>query len=103
MRIYCLGDCKTFLLTEDNSVLDLDPYLNPQESVLREEIIRLAEAGFSDGAARKERLMPLLRARRALQSTSDSPSVLSLAPNGPFHAREHTKLTSTNCPYGLSL
>jgi hypothetical protein len=96
MKIYCLGDCKTFLLMADNSVLDLDPYVNPQESILREEIIRLSVAGISDGAARKERLMPLLRARREFQNTSDSPSILCLAPTGPFHAREHTVQVAPN-------
>jgi hypothetical protein len=90
LKIYCLGDCKTFLLLADKSVVDLDPYINPQESILREEIIRLSEEGVIDGAARKERLMPMLRARREFLNTSDSPSVLCLAPNGPFNAREYT-------------
>jgi hypothetical protein len=90
LKIYCLGDCKAFLLKADKSVVDLDPYMNPQESILREEIIRLAEEGVIDGAARKERLMPMLRARREFLNTTDAPSVLCLAPNGPFDAREHT-------------
>jgi hypothetical protein len=64
--------------------------MNPQESILRNEIIRLAAEGVNDGAARKERLMPMLRTRREFLNTTDAPSVLCLAPNGPFDAREHT-------------
>jgi hypothetical protein len=90
LKIYCLGDCKAFLLLADNRVVDLDPYINPQESILREEIIRLSSEGVIDGAARKERLLPMLRARREFLNTASPPSVLCLAPNGPFAAREHT-------------
>lgn len=90
LKIYCLGDCKIFLRSADKSVVDLDPYINPQESVLRDEITRLLDEGITDGAARKERLMPLLRARREFQNACESPSVLCLAPNGPFNAREHS-------------
>jgi hypothetical protein len=89
LNIYCLGDCKTFLLSPDKRVVDLDPYINPQELILQDEIARLLDEGVSDPAARRERLMPMLRARREFLNSSDSPTVLCLAPNGPFKAREH--------------
>jgi hypothetical protein len=90
LNIYCLGDCKTFLLSPDKNVVDLDPYINPQESILQHEIARLLDEGVSDSTARRERLMPMLRARREFLNSMDSPTVLCLAPNGPFQAREHT-------------
>lgn len=34
LHAYCLGDCKTFLCLPDQTVVDLDPYVNPQELVL---------------------------------------------------------------------
>jgi hypothetical protein len=97
LKIYCLGDCKTFLLLADNSVVDLDPYINPQESILKAEIIRLSEEGVIDGAARKERLMPMLRARREFLNTSGARTVLCLAPDGPFGAREHSMQVEPGC------
>jgi hypothetical protein len=97
LKIYCLGDCKSFLLLADNSVVDLDPYINPQESILRAEIIRLSEEGVTDGAARKERLMPMLRARREFLNTSGARTVLCLAPDGPFGAREHSVQVEPGC------
>jgi hypothetical protein len=90
LNIYCLGDCKTFLLSPDKNVVDLDPYINPQESILQHEIARLLDEGVSDSAARRERLMSMLRARREFLNSMDSPTVLCLAPNGSFQAREHT-------------
>lgn len=90
LQIYSLGDCKTFLRTADGSVTDLDPYENPQELVIQGEISRLTEEGITDGAARRERLLPMLRARREFQNSDPSPSVLCLDPQGPFSARRHT-------------
>jgi len=46
--------------------------------------------GVDDADARRARLMPMLRARRASQNSSATPSVLCLEPRGPLLAREHT-------------
>lgn len=90
LRIYCVGDCKAFLLLPDHSVIDLDPYVNPQELVLQEAIAKLSSEGVTDARSRMERLMPMLRARREFQNASASPSVLCLDPQGRFNARQHT-------------
>lgn len=88
--IYCAGDCKAFLLLADRSVLDLDPYVNPQEAVLQAELARLADEGVTSADARRERLMPMLRARREFLNTAPAPTVLCLDPRGPLAAREHS-------------
>jgi hypothetical protein len=89
VQAYCLGDCKAFVQREDGSVLDLDPYVNPQELVLQSELARLAAEGVAGIDDRRARLMPMLRARREFLNTSPSPSVLCLDPRGPLVAREH--------------
>jgi hypothetical protein len=88
LEAYCLGDCKTMLRLPDRSVLDLDPYINPQEGIVQAEIARLAQEGVADPAARRERLLPMLRARREFQNTTVAPVALVLQPNGPFQARQ---------------
>jgi hypothetical protein len=88
--LYCLGDCKTLLLRPDGRVQDLDPYVNPQETVVAEAIAALAREGVSDPRARRERLLPMLRRRREEQNTAPFPEVLCLAPAGPFAARRHS-------------
>jgi hypothetical protein len=92
LDLYCLGDCKAFLQLPDQRVVDLDPYVNPQESILQEEISRLSNVGVADADARRARLMPMLRSRREFLNTTTTPSVLCLEPRGPLHAREHTVL-----------
>lgn len=87
--LYCLGDCKTLLLRADGSVRDLDPWVNPQESLLQDAIAGLVEEGVADQAARRERLLPMLRRRREEQNTAPQPQSLCLAPAGPFAARRH--------------
>lgn len=87
--LYCLGDCKTLLLRPGGGVQDLDPWVNPQEAVLKEAIAALAREGVTDPAARRERLLPMLRRRREAQNSAPSPQVLCLAPDGPFAARRH--------------
>jgi len=87
--LYCLGDCKTLLLRPDGGVQDLDPYVNPQEAVVREAVAALARDGVQDPAARRERLLPMLRRRREEQNTALQPPALCLAPAGPFGARRH--------------
>jgi hypothetical protein len=87
--LYCLGDCKTLLLRPDGSVEDLDPWVNPQEAILQDAIAALAHEGVSDPAARRERLLPMLRRRREEQNTALSPGALCLAPAGPFAARRY--------------
>lgn len=87
MHGYCLGDCKLLLRTPDGAVLDLDPFVNPQEAILRAEIAKLRADGLQDPAARRERLLPLLRTRRAFQNTVADTNVLCLRPNGRFGAR----------------
>jgi hypothetical protein len=88
--LYCLGDCKTLLMTPDGTVRDLDPWVNPQEAVLRDAIAALAREGVSDPAARRERLLPMLRRRREEQNTAPFPETLCLAPAGPFAARRYS-------------
>ena len=87
--LYCLGDCKTLLLRPDGGVQDLDPYVNPQEALVREAVAALARDGVQDPAARRERLLPMLRRRREEQNTALQPPGLCLAPAGPFGARRH--------------
>ena len=88
LELYCLGDCKVLLRTPDGEVRDLDPFVNPQEAVLRAEIDRLRAEGVHDPAARQTRLLPMLRARREFQNTVAGTNSLCLRPNGPFGARE---------------
>lgn len=85
--LYSLGDCKTLLRTARHGAIDPDPFTNPQENVLQAEIDRLRAAGVHDGDARRERMLPLLRARRASQNTAPQPSVLCLRPRGRLAAR----------------
>jgi hypothetical protein len=90
LEAYCLGDCKTMLRLPDHSVLDLDPYVNPQEGIVQGEVARLAQEGVDDPSTRRERLLPMLRARREFQNTTDAPIALVLQPNGPLQARTRT-------------
>lgn len=90
LQIYALGDCKTLLRQPDGNVLNLDPFVNPQENVLRGEIAKLSAEGITDPAARWERLLPMLRARREFQNCEASPRSLCIAPRGPFTARRST-------------
>ncbi|MBQ5945970.1 hypothetical protein [Massilia sp. ST3] len=87
LRLYSLGDCTTLLCTPDAGVVDLDPFVNPQEAVLQAEIARLVAEGVTDAAQRRARLLPMLRARREAQNSGPSPSILCLKPAGPFAAR----------------
>jgi hypothetical protein len=89
LLLYCLGDCKTLLLRPDGAVQDLDPWVNPQEAVLQDAIAALAKDGIADPAARRERLLPMLRRRREEQNTALAPQSLCLAPGGPFAARRY--------------
>lgn len=90
LQAYCLGDCKTLLALPDKTVVDLDPYHNPQELILQAQILKLTQEGVADIAARRERLMPMLRERREFLNTTASPTVLCLEPRGPMAARVHT-------------
>jgi hypothetical protein len=87
LNLYCLGDCKVLLREPGRGAVDLDPYVNPQESVLRAEIARLRAEGILDGPERHARLLPLLRARREFQNSAEGPASLCLRPNGEFQAR----------------
>jgi hypothetical protein len=87
--VYCLGDCRTLLLRADGSVRDLDPWVNPQEAVLQEAIAGLVREGVADPAARRERLLPMMRRRREEQNMAPAPQILCLAPRGPFAARRY--------------
>ncbi|GGX81256.1 hypothetical protein GJV26_24715 [Massilia dura] len=87
LHLYCLGDCITLMRLPDGGVVDLDPYKNPQEAVLRAEIAKLRAAGLDDPATRHARLLPMLRARREQQNGMAGPSILCLQPNGAFAAR----------------
>lgn len=85
--LYCLGDCKVLMRTPDGSIQDLDPFVNPQEEILRVEILKLQAEGVQDAAARQARLLPMLRARREFQNSVAGTNSLCLRPNGPFGAR----------------
>ena len=85
--LYSLGDCKTLLHTASAGCIDLDPFVNPQEAVLKDAIAALTNEGVDDPACRCERMLPMLRARREFQNTTPAPGVLCLEPGGPFQAR----------------
>lgn len=87
---YCLGDCKVLVRMPEGEVIDPDPFVNPQEAILRAEIAKLQEEGISDAVARQARLMPMLRARREYQNTAAGTNSLCLRPNGAFGARTFT-------------
>jgi hypothetical protein len=88
LQAYFLGDCKTLLRLPDGAVLDLDPFVNPHEAVVQQEVARLVAQGNDDPATRLERMLPMLRARRAFQNSTDSPECVVLRPGGPFSARQ---------------
>ena len=85
--LYGLGDCKSLLRTPDGACIDLDPFVNPQDAVLQAEIAKLRAEGLTDPVERRERMLPMLRARREFQNTQPAPTVLCLHPNGAFDAR----------------
>lgn len=85
--LYSLGDCTSLLRTAAGGCIDLDPFVNPQDAVLQAEIAQLRAEGVTDPERRRERMLPMLRARRAFQNTQQAPSVLCLRPNGAFQAR----------------
>lgn len=89
LLLYCLGDCKTLLRRAGGRVEDLDPWVNPQEAVVQEALAALTLEGVLDPAARRARLLPMLRRRREEQNTARAPEALCLAPEGPFAARRH--------------
>lgn len=85
--LYSLGDCTSLLRTADGSCSDLDPFVNPQDAVLQAEIAKLRTEGVTDPELRRERMLPMLRARREFQNTQPTPTVLCLRPNGALQAR----------------
>ncbi|MGF6272360.1 hypothetical protein ABIB38_000716 [Massilia sp. UYP11] len=85
--LYSLGDCKSLLRTAAGDCVDLDPFVNPQDAVLQAEIARLRADGVIDAEQRRERMLPMLRARREFQNTQSAPTVLCLRPVGAFQAR----------------
>lgn len=89
LELYCLGDCKVLLRDTAGAVIDLDPWVNPQEAVLRTEIARMQAEGIQDAAQRHARLLPLLRERRVYQNTVANPAALCLQPRGAFTARTY--------------
>ena len=89
VNIYALGDCKVYLLNEANEVVDLDPHVNPQENILKEAIGRLRMQDIVDEKVIFEKLLPMLRERRAFQNASERPTILCLFPQGDFEAREY--------------
>jgi hypothetical protein len=88
LQLYCLGDCKTLLRLPDGRTLDLDPFVNPYEAVVKQEVARLVAQGDDDPATRLVRLLPMLRARRESQNSTDAPNCLCLRPGGRFDARQ---------------
>lgn len=90
LELFCLGDCKVLLRRPDGEIVDLDPFVNPQEAILRAEIEKLKREGLHDAGARQARLIPMLRARREFQNTVAGTNSLCLRPNGPLGARTCT-------------
>lgn len=90
LSLYCLGDCKAFAVDAGGKVSDLDPYENPFETVVQDAVAQLAAEGVGDPVLRRLRLLPMLRARREAQHAAPAPTVLCLAPQGEFSAREVT-------------
>jgi hypothetical protein len=88
LELYCLGDSK-ILLEEGGVVRDLDPFENPAETEVLRAVAALVAEGVTDAAARWERLLPMLKARRHAQNTAAHPQVLCLEPRGGFAARIH--------------
>lgn len=88
--LYSLGDCKTLVHAAAGGTVDLDPYVNPQDAVLQTEIAKLRAAGVTDPEQRRERMLPMLRARREFQNTQAAPTVLCLRPIGALQARVRT-------------
>ena len=76
--------------TPDGEILDLDPFTNPQEAILRAEREKLQAQGVRDPAAWKARLMSMLRARREFQNSVAHTDSLCLKPNGAVGARRFT-------------
>jgi hypothetical protein len=87
LELYCLGDSKVLLRLQGGTARDLDPFDNPQELATQAAVAALVADGVSDPAARWERLLPMLRTRRAEQNTAVPPFVLCLQPQGAFAAR----------------
>lgn len=90
LSLYCLGDCKALAIDGTGAVIDLDPYDNPFETVVQEAAARLTAEGVLDPALRLRRLLPMLRTRREDQHACAAPTVLCLAPQGGFDARERS-------------
>jgi hypothetical protein len=87
VQAYALGDCKLFVLDAQQQAHDLDSYHNPQEGILKEAIGALRKEGICDAGAIREKLLPMLRARRQFQNTNPAPDILCLDPQGPFAGR----------------
>jgi hypothetical protein len=85
---YFLGDCKTLLRLPDGRTLDLDPFVNPHEAVVQQEVAKLVAQGDDDPATRLQRMMPMLRTRREFQNTTDAPECVVMRPGGPFSSRQ---------------
>lgn len=85
--LYSLGDCTSLLRTAAGGCVDLDPFVNPQDAVLQAAIATLRAEGVNVPEQRRERMLPMLRARREFQNTQPAPTVLCLGPTGAFQAR----------------
>lgn len=90
LELYCLGDSKLLLVDADGRARDLDPFENQAEQKVLAAVAALVAQGVGDAAARWERLLPMLRARRHAQNTAEHPQVLCLEPRGAFAARTAT-------------
>lgn len=90
LEVWCVGDCKTLLRMPGGRVEDIDPYDNPFEAQLLQRVRELALQGGDDPATRLQRLMPVLRERRAFQNSTHAPGSLCLYPGGGFDARRYS-------------
>jgi len=99
LALYCLGDCTVLMRGPDGAVCDLDPFVNPQEAIVRAEVARLTAEGIDDPALRMARLLPMLRERRVFQNTAPGTNSLCLRPNGGLAPRR----ISAEAPAGSSI
>lgn len=94
LELYCLGDCKALMRNPDGSVCDLDPFVNPQEAIVRLATAKLSVDRIVDPAIRRAHLLPMLRARREEQNCMANTNALCLRPNGRLNPRKYQRMVS---------
>jgi hypothetical protein len=92
LQLYCLGDCKALVRNPDGSVCDLDPFVNPQDAIVRLATTKLSADRIVDPAIRRAHLLPMLRARREEQNCMAKTNILCLRPNGRLDPRRYQRI-----------